>query len=144
MSLDRELIFSTLFTAVSGANGILTASRKFRGFDDIQPEFCPALFMVESPEEGVEQRKGLPPKYTLSAEIFLRIHTGDEEESPATALNELITAVEDTLAPDISTNVNNLGLDNVSHCWIVGPILKFPAYVGNKGAAIITVNILAT
>ena len=84
--------------------------------------------------------RGLPPKQTISAELWVYTDVGKEPNAnPEAALNDIVDAIEVALAPSVLTGVQTLG-GLVSHCWIEGE--QFPGVLDGTAKAIIPVKML--
>lgn len=140
--MNRETIYSALFSKVSSAANFTTVARRLRHEGDVPREEMPALFQLQAGED-INRLRGVPPSYTLSVELWLYAHA-DDTEAPSSVLNPLIDAVTAALEPSLDSDTQTLGLANVSHCWISGRIEIFEGILGNTAIAIIPVNILAT
>lgn len=139
--MSREAIHAALFRLVSGAANFVTVSRRLRHWGDVAAAEQPALFQIQK-SETAKQRRGLPPLWTLSVDLFLYAHAPDELIPPSTVLNPLLDAVEAALAPDPIDLVQTLG-GLVSHCWIDGKIETDEGVLGGQAVAIVPVAILA-
>jgi hypothetical protein len=142
MIASREAIYSALFTLISDAAPFVTKSRRFRLITDMQPSELPALFQTQAGEE-TRQVKGIPPKYTLSADITIYAFNPDTNGAATPQLNALVDAVEAALAPNPATGLQTLG-GLVSHCFISGKTDFFDGVLGNRAAAVIPVEIVTT
>ena len=148
--IDRESIYNALLATLQTSGAFITTSRKPMTPDQLTPVLQPALLMEEVGEHADPQPRGLPTKWTLTVDLGVYYYFESEPEipgqydpSPSTALNNLIAAVEQALAPDPASGLQTLG-GLVSHCWIEGEVVKSPAYLQAQGAAVIPVKILAT
>jgi len=142
---NREAIYSALYDVVRAAAPFVTTSRRLKHWADIPAEEQPALFMVQK-NEGVSQVKGLPSKNTLFVDLYVYAKTGEGEETPpATILNPLVDAIDQTLSPSPATGYFSLVVDgqDVSHCWIDGEIVNDEGVLGSQAVAIIPVKIMA-
>ncbi len=140
--INIESIYAALFTKLQAAPGFVTTSRRLKHWDDTTAAEQPALFQSQR-DMTIEQVKGIPPKYTLNSDVYVYVMEKNKNATPSTKLNMLINAVLDALKPDF-TNVQNLGLENVSHCWVEGRIETDEGTLGDQAVAIIPVKILAT
>lgn len=145
MITARETIYAALFAKVTQAANFVTTSRMLVHWADVPPEGHPALFLRQVSETYSRQR-GLPPRVQLSVEVYMYVHTMQQQlapnVTPSTLLNPLLDSVEATLAPDDGSNqVQTLG-GLVSHCWIEGQIEIFEGVLGDQAVAIIPVSIL--
>ena len=138
--MNRELIYGTLFARLSAAAGFVTASRRLRHWSDVAAAEQPALFQVQK-TESVRRDPGLPPRWTLSADLFVYAQAPDDATSPATVINPLLDAIETALAPDPVSNLQTLG-GLVAHCWIAGRIETDEGVLGGQAVAIVPIEIL--
>jgi hypothetical protein len=143
--IDREAIYSALWSLVSGAASFVTANRRLRHWSDVSPAEQPALFMSQKAQRG-ETKSGevnLPVVWTLEAEFYIYVHSSAPYMAPAILLNPLIDAVENVLAFDPWTGVQDLGLPQfVRHARINGRIETAEGVLGDQELAIIPVEVL--
>lgn len=141
-SPTREEIMEALFTLLQTTSGIVTFGRRLKLWNNVPAEQQPALFLVEHSEARLNSLRGTPGRLQLLAQIFLYVKTTDMEVIGGTELNNLIDAIEATLAPaDPKVNVQTLG-GLVDRCWINGTIIKDPGDIDGQALAIIPINIL--
>ena len=140
--MNREAIYSALFNIVKASANFKTVSRKIRLKGDLPEEEMPALYQLQVSEKK-DQVQRMPAKYFMTVDLWIYATVDDGDTAPSSTLNPLIDAIETALAPDAITGVQNLGLDNVSHCWTES-VEIFENILGNVIMAIMPVNILAT
>jgi len=129
MNIPRESIYVALFELVSLTPGLVTASRRFRMFSEMQPEEMPALFQVQTAERAIQQR-GLPPKWELSLDLFLYVAQSRDPNQPSTTvLNAMIDYLVNALAPTNGNATQTLG-NLVHHAWISGEAGKIEIFEG--------------
>src|SRR5215472_4531944 len=104
----REPIYAALFATVSAAGPFVTSSRRLRHWSDVGPAEQPSVFLVQK-SETAQRRKGLPPKWTLSVDLFVYARAPDDVTPAATVLNPLIDAIENALAPVAPLMTQTLG-----------------------------------
>jgi hypothetical protein len=143
--ITREDIFDALFQLVAGAQvdgspAFKTTSRKLLHWDRVVSADQPALFITQARESAMSKIK-LPTVWTLRASIFIYAHQNSLDTLPSTALNNLIDAVEQQLAPDWTGEQTLGGL--ALQCRIVGDIETDEGVLGDQAIAIINVEILA-
>ena len=140
--MTRETIYAALFAKVSSAAGLVTASRRIKLWVDVPAAKQPALFQIEK-HQIMKQQRGMPPKYYLHAELYLYVNAGNNPDAvSSTLLNNMLDAIEASLAPDDPMgNVYTLG-GLVSHCWISGTIETDEGALGAQAVAIIPIEIL--
>lgn len=140
--MTRETIYAALFNKVKFISGLKTSSRILKHWDDVSPSDQPALFQIQI-NETPEQRKGIPVKWTLRAQLYLYANRGDDHTViPSQAINSLIDKIELALKPDVDGFQTLGGL--VSHCWIAGSIQTSEGLLGDQEVAIIPIEILVT
>ena len=142
MNVNREAIYSALFTLVSGAADFVTTGRRIQIITQMQPSQLPALFQQQVSED-TQQVNGIPPKYTLRVDIAIYALNPDQTQAATPQLNALIDAVEAALAPSPVTGRQTLG-GLVSHCFINGKTDIFEGDLGNKAAAVLPIEIVTT
>ncbi|MGD9613835.1 MAG: hypothetical protein AB7H90_01410 [Alphaproteobacteria bacterium] len=145
--MNREVIYSTLFTKVTAVAKFVTKERRLRHWSDVAPAEQPALFMVQEGEDVEYPVLGAPGTWTFRARLYLYVHTSDPYASPSVEMNKLVDAVQDALKPPPIGHggrpVQTLGLEPVvQHCWIEGTIETDEGVLGDQTVAIIPVNIL--
>jgi hypothetical protein len=108
MSAPREACFEALFAIIEGlvaatgdepstARPLRVASRALRSWDDVGPGECPAAFLVAAGEQR-QNRPGFPSLITLTATLVIYVKNVDGRENvPSTAVNAIISAIEDAL-----------------------------------------------
>lgn len=138
--MNRETIYAALFAQLTGAASFLTQSRRLRHWSDVGSAEQPALFMVQKGETA-HRVKGVPPKWTLTVDVFVYVHAPDDLSPPATTLNPLIDAIDASLAPIDPSSTQTLG-GLVEHAWIAGKIETDEGVLGGQAVAIIPIEIL--
>ena len=133
-------LFAALQTLQTGGT-VKIADRRVRFLNEMGAAELPALFMAVDRQQTV-QRRGQPARHQLGARLFLYAANPDRHTAAGIALNGLIDAVEAALAPPAGMETQTLG-GLVSHAWIEGPVEVFEAPVGERAAAIVTVQMLA-
>jgi hypothetical protein len=141
--IEREAIYSALWTLAAGAANFVTASRRLRHWNDVAPAEQPALFLAEKGGQAALKLPGAPVTWTLYADFYIYAHTGDPYLAPAAILNPLIDALERALAPSPTTGLQSLGLPGlVRHAAITGKIETDEGVLGDQAVAIVPVEIL--
>ena len=141
--MSRDAFYVALFSLLQGlktAGNVKTCDRRVRFLEEMAASELPALFMAVDHQQTVQQ-KGLPPKRTLAAKVFLYAANPDRHTAAGIALNGLIDAVEAALAPAPPADAQTLG-GLASHAWIDGPIQVFEGPMGERAAAILTIHML--
>lgn len=140
--MNREDIYSALFSLLSSAADFVTASRRVQLWSDVPPSSKPALFLYEGDTEYVRGSEAVPQKVTLSAQILIYTSNGkDPNVIPATQLNDLMDAIDTVLAPSPVTGLQTLG-GLVSHCWIEGKVIVATGDLDGNGLAVIPIKML--
>ena len=138
--MNREAIYAALFALVSVAPGLMTASRKGKPLSQIEDAEMPALFQIQGGETW-EQKKGVPSKVTLKADLEVYVsNRADPDSCPASVLNPILDYLQAALEPSAGDTQTLGGL--VSHCWIAGALEVFEGLLENKTVALIPINIL--
>jgi hypothetical protein len=143
--IDREAIYSALWTLASGAANFATASRRLRHWSDVSPPEQPAIFMSEKGGTGAVKVWGAPVVWTLYVDLYIYAHSTDVYTPPASILNPLIDAVEAALGPinPMAGFWQNLGLPAmVQHTYVAGKIETDEGVLGDQAVAIMPVEIL--
>lgn len=141
--MNREAIYSALFSTVSSAAGFATASRRLRHWSDVGPAEQPALFMVQKHETAQHQR-GQPPKWTLAVDLFVYAQAAADTLPAGPVINPLIDAIEAALAPvgsDVAIATATLG-GLTYRTWISGRIETDEGVLGGQAVAIIPLEIV--
>jgi hypothetical protein len=145
--VDRELIYSTLFTRLSTlTSGVsplfMYATRNLFLWEKAAPEDMPAILQTQR-TEAVTKVRGRPPIWELKVNVFVYVYTGNLGDSsvvPSTLLNPLIDAITDALSPDdLSNEAYTLG-GLVSSCYIDGTLETFEGNLGNEAMVIIPIT----
>ena len=138
--MNREAIYSALFTKVSSAAGFVTMSRRLKHWDDVSAANQPAIFQAQKNETPANV-PGLNQVWTLSVDVYIYVHSqNDHSVIPSSVLNPLIDAVEYALRPDAVSNKQTLG-GLVQHVWIDGAIETDEGVLGDQAVAIIPITI---
>ncbi|MEY2864604.1 MAG: hypothetical protein RLY58_2311 [Pseudomonadota bacterium] len=143
--INRESIYAALFDRLSGIAGVVTASRKLKHWSDVPMQEQPAMFVAQGNQTALpgDPSRGLPTKWTLSADVYVYVNTQNSPDSPSTPMNTIIDAIEQRLKPDGMARTLTLG-DLVDHCWIEGTIETDEGTLGDQSVAIIPIRILTT
>src|SRR6185369_12819679 len=131
-----------LFNLVSGAAAFNTASRRLQLWSSLSSSDKPAVFLYERGDVYTRASEAVPESVTMNLDVYVYTDAGkDQSAVPATALNNLIDAIDTALAPDRLSGLQTLsGL--VSHCWIEGKVMKDAGDLDGDGVAVIPVKIL--
>lgn len=150
MNVTREAVmaaFAALLQGVvfaqpvGGQTAFALVSRRLKLWPDVAKSQRPALFIAEHREQQAYQNEALPPKTTLSVDLFVYIDSSDPNTVPAIALNVVLDAIETALKPANGARQTLGGL--VSHCRIDGAVLKDPGDLDGDGLLWVPLKILA-
>lgn len=134
----REAIYSALFGLVSGCAPFAVTSRVLKDWADTPAQ--PALYQMQSGEVAHEGFPGLPLRWTLSVRLFIYAQgDGGTGGVPSQALNPLLDAVEQALAPAVGKQTLG-GL--VESAWIDGQVNVYEGVLGQQAVAIVPVSVL--
>jgi len=139
--MNREAIYSALFTLVSAAPGLVTKSRKLLHWNDVPPSQRPALFMAQR-RESTMQVTGRPTVWTLHVDLYVYVSTLGNDY-PGQALNPILDAIATKLDYPYAGQPQTLG-GLVQWARIEGSIETDEGTLGNDAVAIIPVSILTT
>ena len=155
MSVDREILFSTLFERVATIEGIVYASRIFKTWDDLDASQQPAIIMVKDRESTIPS-KGMPNQWMLRGSLLVYVRYDDPKMVPMTALNNILTAIEKAFErqpnearnpnasfPDTRDYNTNLG-GLCDYCAIEGEIETDSGALGQQSVAIVPFLIAST
>ncbi|HWG07234.1 MAG TPA: hypothetical protein VG271_19700 [Beijerinckiaceae bacterium] len=145
MPTTREAVMQALFALASGAYDFATASRRLKLWDNVAPCDMPALFQFEGAQDDSLYEEDLLRRRTLKARLFVYIDAKDESVIGASAINDILDALDSAFAPssfaDRVTNRQTLG-GLVSSARIVGPVLKDPGDLDGIGLIVAPVEIV--
>lgn len=139
----REAIMGALFAKLEDAYPWKVTSRRLRLWTEVPPADRPALFLVEHAEIYSRQSETFG-KRSMEASIFVYIDAKDPSAVGASAINDIMDAIDTALAPagaDIPLQRQTLGRA-VSHCYIDGNVLKDPGDIDGDGIILAPVKIL--
>jgi hypothetical protein len=143
--MNREAIYSALFTLVTSVTGLKSSGRLLKHWSDVAPADQPALFQVQKTENG-QRISGFPTKWLLSVELYLyvRADPNDKDNPPAKSINQILDAIEQKLESAFpASGVQTLG-GLVTYCRIEGTIETDEGKLGEQSVVIIPIQILAT
>jgi hypothetical protein len=143
--ITREQISVAFFNLVKGAASFTATSRRFVHWDQVNETQMPFLTMLKTGEVRVRQSEGLPT-LTINAHVFVYLSAGmDPEDTPDTAMNALLDAIDAAVAPGgadvLNGNKQTLG-GLVAHCYPLGPVFVDTGDVDGKAVAAIPFQIL--
>lgn len=140
--MNREAIYSALFTRLSSIAGLKTKSRLLQHWNDVPPELRPALFMSQSTETPFTTT-GEPQKWQLSVDVYVYVAT-DGTTPPGTVLNPILDAIEAIFPIHPITGKHTLDAPGVEWARIEGAIQTDEGTLGNQAVCIVPIQILAT
>lgn len=140
--MNREAIYSALFTRLSGIAGLKTTSRRLKHWNDVPPEKQPALFMAQSTETPITTT-GEPQKWLLSVDVYVYVTT-EGETPPGSVLNPILDAIEAIFPLHPITGKHTLDAPGVEWARIDGTIQTDEGTLGSQAVAIVPIQILAT
>jgi hypothetical protein len=133
--MKREAIYAALAKRLEAIPGIETFCRKLLHWSDVQAGEQPALFMAAGNQAILVEGHGMPPKRTLSINLYIY----NQNEDPALQ-NNLLDAIEAALEPIGEETLSLGGL--VHYCRIEGEIETDEGLLGKQAVAIVPVSIL--
>jgi len=136
--MNREAIYSALFTKLQGSANYVTTSRRLLHWNDVQASQQPALFMAQRTEVATTDR-GIPTRWTMTVDVYVYART-DGGLAPGPIINPLLDAIENALAPNAVENAQTLG-GLVSWCRIEGAIETDEGTLGDQLVAIIPITL---
>lgn len=142
MNISREAAVQALFLQLCKAQIFNSASRKVKLAADVEKTDMPALFLMKT-KEIYERGQGIgaPAKTTLFCEALIYIADTEGQEVPSTQMNNVLDAIEATLAPDpIQTRCTLGGV--VYNAWIEGEVLSVPGDLEGIGIIVVPIKVL--
>ena len=126
--VGREAIYSALFALLNGnIAGVNYYSRRISSFSQIDGTTLPALFLNEVGEQYSQWPLKAPSKVELLAQCWIYTRVELAEDIPATEINNIMDALESTIAPNSPmVPVQTLG-GLVQHTWIEGRVTDYMA-----------------
>jgi len=140
--MNREPIYSALFTRLSGIAGLKTKSRILKHWNDVPPEQRPALFMSQGSETPTTVT-GEPQKWLLMVDVYVYVHT-DGTTPPGSVLNPILDAIEAIFPLHPITGKHTLDAPGVEWARIEGQIQTDEGTLGHQAMAVVPIQILAT
>lgn len=140
--MNREAIYSALFTRLSAIAGLKTKSRILKHWNDVPPEQRPALFVSQNSETPTTVT-GEPQRWLLMVDVYVYVQT-DGSTPPGTELNPIIDAIEAAFPLHPITGKHTLDVADVEWARIEGMIQTDEGTLGNQAVCIIPIQILAT
>jgi hypothetical protein len=124
--------------------GFQTAGRRLQQAAEEADQ--PSMYLIDVAEEHPERESRKPYLVNIRCELWIYSTAGQDPDAvPATALNNLIGAVEQLLTPSGSQPgggfQQRLGLEGVNSCRIEGEVQKEPAHTARLAHAIIPIRI---
>jgi hypothetical protein len=146
VSLNREAVYSALWSLIIAAPGIATEfktkQRLLRHIEDVSATEMPALFMLQQGESWLRKGKGIPAIRTLNASLFFYINTAQGSGTvPATLMNGAMDAI-DNLFNTPAGLVQTLG-GLVEHVYVAdGEVRFYEGLLQDKSPVVIPIRIL--
>lgn len=140
MKATREQVFDALFDVLKTVPGLVTASRRLKNVQDMQPEELPAAFQLQGKQELV-YKGSVPTVADMTATWALYGYSSDPDVAPSTVLNNLIDAACAALAPPAYTDKQTLG-GLVEYAAIDGDIEIYEGILADKAVALLPIRIL--
>lgn len=148
MISTRDAIYAALFAKLldmgprndGGDDTFRVMSRRWKTWTDCPIQ--PALFQREQERERyVQAGRGLPPKVTLQAQLWIYTRAGDDPNIlPSTSLSAILDRLDLLLKVD-AFGYQTLG-GIVSHAWIEGDLMKDPGDTDGQAVAIVPIWML--
>lgn len=140
--INREAIFTALFTLVSSVPLFKLKSRRQMHWDDVNVTDCPAFFMVQKGQTATRATRS-PTVWTFEVDLIVYVKTsGDHKDTPSTALNAVLDAIEAVMAPvNVVDPRQTLG-GLVHDCRIEGAVETDEGALGETAVAIVPVRII--
>ena len=88
--MNREAVYSALWSKLNALGGFVTKSRKLLHWNDVKRYDQPALFMAQGDMQALTLT-GQETKWILRVDVYLYVQTAGEP--PAPIMNPLIDAV---------------------------------------------------
>lgn len=140
--MNREAIYSALFTRLSTVPGLVTSSRILKHWADVPAEQRPALFMSQSTETP-QTITGEPSKWLLSVDVYVYVTTNGTTP-PGTVMNPILDAIEAIFPVHPITGKHTLDAPGVEWARIDGAIQTDEGTLGLEAVCVIPIQILAT
>lgn len=137
---SREAIFAALFAQLETLPGLVTCSRRLKNAQEIQPEGFPAAFQIQD-AQALAYKGTLPTNNTWKVSWLIYTYSTDPTVAPSTALNNLVDAATEILAPSPGQPANTLG-GLVTHVGLDGNIQIFEGVLGDRAIAILPISIV--
>ena len=142
---DRETVYAALFTVLQNAltTTFNTYTRRFITVSNADTANMPYLLQVQKAEES-QTVKGMPTLHKYFVDLLIYINYGSETSVvPATALNALVTAIENAVGPSAVTGFQQLGIP-ISSVVVNGKIEydDMAGTDGNWGIALVPLEIV--
>ena len=142
MSTREEAIAALLARVAASYPWAAPPSRRLKLWSDVPPVMRPACFLFEGGVETYENAAGAVPKRSLAVKLFVYAH--DPARIGAAALNAVMDALDDALAPagvDVALGRNTLA-GNAYRCAIEGRPMKDPGDLDGDGLLVVPITIV--
>lgn len=137
--MNREPIYSALFTLVSQAPGLVTMSRKLKHWADVPAGQRPALFQAQVSENAMRVSR-MPTRWLLAVRLYVYVSTKGAS-SPGEVLNPILDYIDAALDDPFPGQPQTLG-GLVEYARIDGVIETSEGTLGDDEVCIIPVMIL--
>jgi hypothetical protein len=151
MIVARETIYTAFWNQVltakdrtSGLFPFVTSSRRLVHWANVSSDQQPAIFMTE-PQEHVEQKLGVPPKWMFRLSLFIYDNCGSDPTAlPGPRVSALLDAIDDALTPLGGPGGRQTLGGLVHRCWINGSVMRYEGIEGmmDQSVAIVPIEIL--
>ena len=107
--IDREAIYEALFQRLQEqlAGEVKYFTRRLDHWENINSQ--PALLLVAD-NQRAEQQFGLPPIWTLAAEIYLYLVSSKSDQTPESSIHALVDKLELALQRGVEPNALEWGV----------------------------------
>lgn len=136
----REAVYAALFAKLQALPGVVTASRRLRNVQDVQPECFPAAFQLQGNQDARFSGAN-PTTNTWRADWLLYAYDDDPTAAPSTKLNAMIDDAVALLAPPPGFDKQTLG-GLVEYAAIDGSIQVFEGVLGDRAVAVLPITLV--
>jgi hypothetical protein len=138
--MNREAIYSALFTLAASAPGLITTSRKLKHWNDLSASEMPALFLTQG-QQTPATVTGQPTRWELNATLWVYVPTLGAN-SPGEVLNPILDSICKNLDYPFPGQPQTLG-GLVQYARIDGTIETSEGTLGDIEVVRIPVKMLA-
>ena len=144
MSTREEAVAALLARIAVAYPWAAPPSRRLKLWSDVPPAMRPACFLFEGGAETYENAAGSVPKRSLAVKLFIYIDAHDPALIGAVALNTIMDALDEALAPAAADD--RLGRNTLAgtayRCAIEGRPMKDPGDLDGDGLLVVPVTIV--